>query len=50
MIREFTRVTLTHPVDAQGVHLPAVAHGVVVAVHGDGRAYEVEFEQPGMSW
>ena len=47
MIREFTRVTLTHPVDAQGVHLPAGAHGVVVTVVADGRAYEVEFEQPG---
>jgi hypothetical protein len=31
---------------AAGVHLPAGAHGVVMARYADGRAYEVEFDEP----
>jgi hypothetical protein len=45
-LAEFTEVTLRHPVDAQGVHLPAGAHGVIMAAYADGGAYEVEFERP----
>jgi hypothetical protein len=45
-IPEFTEVTLKHAVDVQGVHMPAGAHGVVMAAYADGRAYEVEFESP----
>jgi hypothetical protein len=45
-IPEFTDVTLKHPVDVQGVHVPAGAHGVVMATYADGWAYEVEFEEP----
>ena len=45
-IPDFTEVTLKRAVDAQGVHMPAGAHGVVMAAYADGRAYEVEFEVP----
>lgn len=43
---DFTEVTLKRAVDVQGVHMPAGAHGVVMAGYADGLAYEVEFEQP----
>ena len=43
---DLTEVTLKHSVDVQGVRLPAGAHGVVMAGYADGKAYEVEFEQP----
>lgn len=42
----FTEVTLKRAVDVQGVHMPAGAHGVVMAAYADGKAYEVEFETP----
>jgi hypothetical protein len=45
-IPDFTEVTLKRAVDVQGVHLPAGAHGVVMAAYADGQAYEVEFEAP----
>lgn len=45
-IPDFTEVTLKRAVDVQGVHLPAGAHGVVMAAYADGLAYEVEFEAP----
>jgi len=40
------KVTLTHPVEVQGVSLPAGASGVIMAAWADGKAYEVEFESP----
>jgi hypothetical protein len=43
---EFTRVILTHPVEVQGVSMPAGASGVIMAAWADGMAYEVEFESP----
>jgi hypothetical protein len=43
---DFTTVTLTHPVEVQGVSMPAGARGVVMAAWADGMAYEVEFESP----
>jgi hypothetical protein len=43
---DFTEVTLKRAVDVQGVHLPAGAHGVVMAAYADGQAYEVEFDRP----
>ena len=46
IIKEFTEVSLTHPVQAEGVCMPRGARGVVMAVYADGRAYEVEFEVP----
>ena len=39
-------ITLRHDVDVQGVRMPAGAHGVVMAAYANGKAYEVEFEQP----
>lgn len=45
-IPELTEVTLNRAVDRRGVHLPAGAHGVVMAAYADGLAYEVEFETP----
>jgi hypothetical protein len=45
-IPDFTKVTLKRAVDVRGVHVPAGAHGVVMAAYTDGRAYEVEFETP----
>ena len=46
VIKDFTEVTLTHPVQAEGVCVPRGARGVVMATYADGRAYEVEFETP----
>jgi hypothetical protein len=43
---DFTKVTLKRDVDVRGVHMPAGARGVVMAAYADGKAYEVEFEQP----
>lgn len=45
-IAEFTEVTLRRPLDEDGVHMPAGAHGVVMGVYADGLAYEVEFHAP----
>jgi hypothetical protein len=45
-IPDFTEVTLKHAVDVRGVHVPAGAHGVVMAAYADGLAYAVEFEKP----
>jgi hypothetical protein len=39
-------VSLTRPINAQGVDVPAGARGVVMAAYADGLAYEVEFEEP----
>ena len=46
LIPDFADVTLKRAIDVQGVHMPAGAHGVVMAAYADGRAYEVEFETP----
>jgi hypothetical protein len=43
---DFTEVTLKRAVDAQVVHLPAGARGVVMAAYADGQAYEIEFDRP----
>jgi hypothetical protein len=43
---DFAEVALRRAVNAAGVRLPAGAHGVVMARYADGRAYEVEFEEP----
>jgi len=43
---EFSEVTLKRPVEAQGVLMPAGAHGVIMGVYADGLAYEVEFASP----
>jgi hypothetical protein len=45
-IPELTEITLKRAVDRRGVHVPAGAHGVVMAAYADGLAYEVEFETP----
>lgn len=45
-IPELTEITLKRAVDVQGVHMPAGAHGVVMAAYADGLAYEVEFAAP----
>lgn len=45
-IPELTEITLRRAVDRRGVHMPAGAHGVVMAAYADGLAYEVEFETP----
>jgi hypothetical protein len=39
-------VSLSHPVDAEGLTLPGGARGTVVHVFPDERAYIVEFELP----
>jgi hypothetical protein len=43
---EFAKVTLMHPVEVQGVSMPAGASGVIMETWADGKAYEVEFESP----
>ncbi len=45
-IPEFTEITLKRVVNRRGVHMPAGAHGIVMAAYSDGLAYEVEFETP----
>ena len=42
---EYSRVTLTAPVNREGVILPPGAEGVIVHDHADG-SYSVEFETP----
>ena len=42
---EYSRVTLTAPVNREGVTLPLGANGVIVHDHADG-SYSVEFETP----
>jgi hypothetical protein len=44
--KELSAVSLTRPINAQGVAVPAGARGVVMAAYADGLAYEVEFEEP----
>jgi hypothetical protein len=44
--QDLTPVALTRPLDADDVHLPAGARGVVMAAYADGLAYEVEFDEP----
>lgn len=43
---DYSRVALTSDVQHQGRVFPAGTKGVIVDRHGDGLAYEVEFEQP----
>ncbi len=43
---ELSVVALTRAVDVEGQSLPEGALGTVVAAHGDGVGYEVEFERP----
>jgi hypothetical protein len=43
--KELSAVSLTRPINAQGVAVPAGARGVVMAAYPDGLAYEVEFEE-----
>jgi hypothetical protein len=44
MLAEHTQVVLVHPVPGLGLNPGAV--GVVVHIHGQGQAYEVEFMSP----
>jgi len=44
-LAEYSRVTLTAPVNREGVTLPLGAAGVIVHDHADG-SYSVEFEAP----
>ena len=43
---ELSVVALTRAVEVEGQSLPEGALGTVVAAHGDGVGYEVEFERP----